>query len=125
MIIMFNIKFVSLALFLFCSSFLTAQSNQLSDKKEIQTEEFKVSGLCAMCKDRIENAALIKGVKLAEWNKDNGNLKVVFRADKISLDSIQVEIAKAGHDTPLHKATEEAYRKLPDCCAYRDGVQKH
>jgi hypothetical protein len=27
-------------------------------------------------------------------------------------------IANAGHDTEMHKATDEAYNKLPGCCKY-------
>jgi hypothetical protein len=27
-------------------------------------------------------------------------------------------IADAGHDTPMHKAKDEVYEKLPACCKY-------
>ena len=27
-------------------------------------------------------------------------------------------IAKAGHDTDMHKASKEVYDKLPACCKY-------
>ncbi len=103
----------------------SAFAQQKANKKEIVTSECPVSGLCVMCKERIENAALIRGVKLAEWDKESGILKVIYRSDKVSLDSIQAGVARAGHDTPLFKAPDEAYEKLPDCCAYRDGLQKH
>ena len=99
-------------------------SSQAQDKKVV-TSEFEVIGVCEMCKDRIENAALIKGVKFAEWNKETGIVKVVYVPKKTSLETIQNAIAKAGHDTDLVKADDEDYKKLPKCCAYRDDVEKH
>ena len=93
--------------------------------KETRTVEFQVSGVCGMCKERIENGALIKGVKQVEYDRDTSKLKVVYRSDKVTEDEIHQAIAAIGHDTDKVKATEEAYGKLPDCCAYRDGVEKH
>ena len=93
--------------------------------KKIVTAEFKVEGVCKMCKERIENAALIKGVKLAEWNKETDTLKVIFNTQKTTLDKIHKSIAAAGHNTSELKGDDEAYKKLPGCCAYRDGVEKH
>ncbi|MCB0497672.1 MAG: cation-transporting ATPase [Cyclobacteriaceae bacterium] len=83
------------------------------------TTEFKVSGLCNMCKERIENAALIKGVKFAEWNKETKMLMVVYKPGKTNELAIQKAIAEHGHDTEKVKATKEAYDKLPMCCEYR------
>lgn len=94
-------------------------------KKKIETSAFKVKGVCNMCKERIENAALIKGVKLTEWNKETGMLKVIYNTKKTSLETIHKAIAEAGHETDKVKANKEAYSKLPKCCAYDDGVDKH
>jgi len=102
-----------------------ALAQEEAKKNKIITAECSVSGVCVMCKERIENAALIRGVKRAEWDKETGILKVIYRSDRVSLDSIQAGIARAGHDTPMFKASPEAYEKLPDCCSYRDGVKKH
>ena len=99
-----------------------AGTNQI---KKIETAEFKVAGVCKMCKKRIGDAALVKGVKLAEWNKDTQTLKVIFRTDRIKEDTIHDLVAKAGHDTEKVKASDENYKTLPDCCAYRDGVEVH
>ena len=93
--------------------------------KKIITTEFNVDGVCKMCKERIENAALIKGVKLAKWNKETSKLKVIYNTKKTTLDKIHKSIAAAGHDTDVLKGNDEAYKKLPGCCAYRDGVEKH
>ncbi|OQX97262.1 MAG: hypothetical protein B6I20_12980 [Bacteroidetes bacterium 4572_117] len=93
--------------------------------KKIVTAEFTVKGVCKMCKERIENAALIKGVKFAEWDKQTNKLKVVFNSQKTTLDKIHKSIADAGHDTDKLKGNDGAYKKLPKCCAYRDGAKKH
>ncbi len=89
------------------------------------TISFHVSGVCGSCKQRIENAALIKGVKWAQWDIESQILTVIYRKDKVTPDAIHQSIALAGHDTDKVKATDEAYKKLPRCCAYRDGVEKH
>ena len=102
--------------------FLNAAFSQ--DKNIIETE-FKVSGNCGMCEARIENAALIKGVKLAEWNKEKQSLKVVYRSDKVDIIDIHKAVAKAGHDTSIIKAENEDYDKIPYCCSYRENFNVH
>ena len=93
--------------------------------KKVTTAEFKVNGVCNMCKDRIENAAIIKGVKFAEWNKQTDSLKVIYRTDKVTIDEIHKSIAKVGHSTDKEEANMDAYNKLPACCAYMDDAKKH
>ena len=56
----------------------TSFAQQASKKKNTETVEFEVSGVCKMCKERIENAALIKGVKFVEWSKESQKIKVIF-----------------------------------------------
>lgn len=106
---------------------LFSLSVHAQDKKndKIAKCEFEVQGVCEMCKDRIENAAYIKGVKLAEWDNKTGIFKAVYRKDKTSEDKIHAAIADAGHRTNKLKADAEAYAKLPDCCKYDDGITKH
>lgn len=103
----------------------TAFAQQKVKKKKVETTEFKVSGVCKMCKERIENAALIKGVKFVEWSKESQKIKVIFNNRKVKLDDIHAAIAEHGHDTEKVKAKDEVYEKLPKCCAYRDGVEVH
>jgi periplasmic mercuric ion binding protein len=107
------------------SLFLTVSLSAQDKKKKVETAEFKVKGVCMMCKERIENAALIKGVKLAEWDKETSLLKVVYNTKKTTLETIHKAVAEAGHETEKVKANEKAYSKLPKCCAYNDGVEKH
>jgi copper chaperone CopZ len=84
-----------------------------------KTENFKVYGNCEMCKTRIEKAAKsVEGVSVADWNAETKMLALSFDDTKTNADKVQVAIAKAGHDTDVHKATEEAYNKIADCCKY-------
>ncbi|WP_047544735.1 heavy-metal-associated domain-containing protein [Psychroserpens sp. Hel_I_66] len=81
----------------------------------------EVDGVCLMCKDRIEKAAIrTKGVKSAIWNVDTHELKLIYDARKTDVDSISKSIASVGHDTKKIKATEEAYNTVHPCCKYRD-----
>ena len=94
-----------------CMTTLMAQT----EKKE----EFEVAGNCGMCKTRIEKAAKsVEGVSAAEWNQESKMIKVTFDSDKAELHKIHMAIAKAGHDTKMHKASDEVYDKLPGCCKY-------
>ncbi len=94
-------------------------------KKKVETLEFEVSGVCGACEKRIEKAALIKGVKLAEWNKHTQKIKVIYSTKKTDEKAIHQAIAKVGHDTEKVKAADDAYAQLNDCCKYRDGVEIH
>ena len=84
-----------------------------------KTERVEVKGNCGMCEKRIEKAASeVRGVSKADWNKETKLLEVTFDDTKTSLDKVEVAVAKAGHDTPHHKATTAVYDKLPGCCKY-------
>ncbi|MEM5564128.1 cation transporter [Psychroserpens sp. AS72] len=81
----------------------------------------EVDGVCNMCKERIEKAAIrTKGVKSAIWNVDTHELKLIYDARKTNLDSISRKIASVGHDTKIIKATDEEYASVHPCCMYRD-----
>lgn len=80
-----------------------------------------VDGVCAMCKERIEKAAIrTKGVKSAVWTIDTHQLDLIYDARKTDIEIISESIAAVGHDTKVIKATEEAYLSVHDCCRYRD-----
>ena len=88
---------------------------------QTKSQMFFVDGVCGMCEKRIEsNCLATKGIKMADWNKENRMLKVIFNEKKISLEQIHKKVASVGHDTKLEMATEEAYNKLDMCCKYRD-----
>jgi len=85
----------------------------------------EVDGVCLMCKERIEKAAIrTKGVKSAIWNVETHELKVIYDARKTNTDSIQKSVAAVGHDTKDLKATDEAYNSVHPCCKYRDDEVK-
>lgn len=99
---------------------LSAQKSDAQIINSADTLSFKVMGVCGMCKDRIENAALIKGVKEANWDKLTKKLHLVINKEKANIEDIHSSIASAGHDTSLKKGDDKAYAKLPACCKYRD-----
>ena len=99
-------------------SMLILFSVNMHAKDAITKASIKVSGNCEMCKERIEKAAKIEGVKNAIWNQETHILTVAFVPTKTTLDQIQQNIANAGYDTPMFKSTEENYKKLPQCCQY-------
>jgi copper chaperone CopZ len=100
-------------------SFFSIFTLNAQDKKEIVTEHFRVEGNCEHCKKRIEEAAYIRGVKHAEWNKETKQLTVVYKTEKTNADAILKNIAKEGHDNEKYKAEDKVYNKLPECCHYR------
>ena len=85
----------------------------------------EVDGVCGMCKERIEKAAIrTKGVKSAVWNVDTHELKLIYDDRKTDLKAISKSIAAVGHDTKEIKASEEAYNSVHPCCKYRDEEVK-
>ena len=87
----------------------------------ISTSTISVKGNCDQCKERIENAADIKGVKNAKWDEKNKIATVTYDTKKVTLEQIEKAIARAGYETASQKANEEAYRNLPSCCKYQTG----
>lgn len=86
-----------------------------------KTATFTVKGNCEDCKERIENAADIKGVKICTWNPDTKVASVTYDTGKTDLRKIQEAIAAKGYDAADVKGNLAAYNKLPQCCKYRDG----
>lgn len=81
----------------------------------------EVNGVCMMCKERIEKAAITtKGVKTADWNVETHELKLFYDERKTNLQTIQQNIAAVGHDTQDFEASDEAYNAVDPCCKYRD-----
>ena len=81
----------------------------------------EVDGVCSMCKERIEKAAIrTKGVKSAIWNVDTHELKLIYDERKTNEKAVAQKLAEVGHDTKDIKATEEAYMSVHPCCRYRD-----
>ena len=87
-----------------------------------KTEKFKVSGNCDMCKARIETAAKsVDGVTAADWEVKTKMIALTYDDSKTDVDKVQQAIAKVGHDTEMHKATDDAYNNIADCCKFERG----
>lgn len=82
--------------------------------------EFRVEGLCEMCKDRIETTARsVRGVETAEWNAETKQLHLGYDKSGTSIDDVKKAIADAGHDNDKYRAPDDVYNKLAECCLYR------
>ncbi len=115
-------------LFILLGQSLQAQTPVAQNERlpKVMTDTLEVNGVCKMCKARIEEAAMYeRGVKFAEWTADSQQLVVIYKTKRTSSQQICEAIAKAGHNTELVQASDEAYEKLPGCCKYRDGVEVH
>ncbi len=110
--------------FLFIALTFFIQSDVFAGPNTV-TKHFNVNGVCSQCKERIENAAYVKGVKFADWNIDTHDLTVKYDSTKTSPEIILKSIAKAGHDNEMYKAEQEDYNKIASCCKYRSQIKKH
>jgi copper chaperone CopZ len=112
---------------LVCLFAITATANAQSDttkeaaKPTFVTSVIEVSGNCGQCKERIETAVDVAGVRKAVWSPKTGKLTITYKPEKISLEKIEKLIAAAGHDTKTAKANAKTYDGLPGCCQYREG----
>ena len=87
---------------------------------KMENRMIKVSGNCEQCKGRIEKVAKsVLGVSSAIWSFKTKMLHIQFDRAKTNSDDIQKAIAKVGHDTENYKASDSAYKALPECCLYR------
>jgi len=55
---------------------------------------------------------------MATWDIPSNVISLIYDQNKAPLKTVQNEIAKVGHDTPLVKAENMVYDKLPMCCLY-------
>lgn len=104
-----------MAVVFFASFSMQGQQKKNKNAKYI----IEVKGICDDCEKRIENAAFsVAGVKSAEWNSEDNSLKLILNEQKTSLEMVQMQIAKAGYDSPNFKALDSDYQNLPKCCQY-------
>jgi mercuric ion binding protein len=74
-------------------------SIKIQAQTTVITSTISVKGNCDECKERIENAADIKGVKNAIWDEETQAVTVTFDSKKVTLEQIEKAIAKSGHET--------------------------
>jgi mercuric ion binding protein len=82
---------------------------------------FPVSGVCGMCKKKIEAAAISGGAQSAEWDISAKMIKVAYDSSAVSIQKIQSAIAEAGYDNEGGKASDAIYEGLHECCKYREA----
>ena len=100
-----------------CMALLASAGTAWAQKNGSKTT-FQVAGNCEHCKERIETALDVKGVKRIDWSAKSGSVTVVADTTLVSPKDMQKRVADAGHDTPLYKAEEKSYKALPACCKY-------
>lgn len=110
---------ILMAVFLLLSS-VTLQA----EIKNVSTQNVKISGSCALCKEGIETAAFEKNVSKARWDKDTKMALVTYDSKKTSLGAVLKKVALAGYDNDSYLAPDEAYAKLADCCKYERVVKE-
>jgi len=93
--------------------------------QKFSTDTVKVYGNCGMCKDRIEDALDVVGVRDANWNEDTQLLIVQYSSKKISQQEIHELCAEVGHATNKMKADKKAYDNLHHCCKYVVHEHEH
>ena len=107
---MINKYFLILVCFIFVSKGAFTQSTKTS---------FEVAGVCDMCKERIENALDIKGVKVATWSVETKICNITYNSEKITEKEIHKILASVGHDTQECRASDDVYNNLYHCCRYK------
>ena len=90
----------------------------ISQSNKIKKIKFQVNGVCEMCKNRIETALDVKGIRLADWNIKTKLCRVKFNSEVISENDIHKLISGVGHDTPTCRAKDTDYNNLYHCCRY-------
>ena len=110
--IMRTLVILSICLFL--------SNKEFSQNNSIKTFTLIVKGNCEECKERIENASDIKGVKFSKWNATTKILSVTYNSEKVKVEQIKQAILSSGHDLDSLAAPLTSYNKLPACCKYRD-----
>ena len=113
-------KFHNYILFLCLTLLSTTLIAQDAKNEKFTSTIFKVYGACEQCKERIELAIKIKGVRIGIWNVETKMLTLQYDSTVISLEKIQNKIIAVGHDLETKKANDKVYKDLPACCHYRE-----
>lgn len=117
-------KFHTYILFLCLTSLSTTLIAQDAKNEKFTSTVFKVFGACEECKDRIELAIKVRGVRLGIWNVETKMLILEYDSTIISLEKIQNKIVAVGHDLETKKANDKVYNNLDACCHYREMAEE-
>ena len=117
-------KFHTYILFLCLTLLSTTLIAQDAKNEKFTSTVFKVFGACEECKDRIELAIKVRGVRLGIWNVETKMLILEYDSTVISLEKIQNKIVAVGHDLETKKANDKVYNNLDACCHYREMAEE-
>ena len=111
---------------IFCLILFASLAYSQSTDGKFTTVTLQVPGVCDMCKARIETATYdVSGVKTATWDLETEVLTAVINPKKTSRQKIADALAAVGYRSELAQADQKAYNKLPACCQYDSGIEKH
>lgn len=114
-----NLLIVIAITFLGFSATAQEQNHETHHKTEVKKEVFTVYGNCGMCEKTIEGSLKdVEGITLADWDKETDQMTVSYNPETITLDAIKQKIADVGYDSDTHRAKEDVYNSLPNCCQY-------
>ena len=106
-----KLLYITVILYILGTSFGFAQNSK--------TVNFKVSGNCGVCKNRIEKAAQsVEGVSLAYWDKETKIISINLDSTITDKNKVSLIITKTGHDTEMHFADIKIYNELSGCCQF-------
>lgn len=111
--------------FLLTAMMLVSGTQSFAQGRKAVIATFWVGGVCEMCKERIERAVDVPGVKAASYTLENHQLTVTYLPKKITEEKLHELLNKAGHDTAKSSASDEAYKKVHGCCKYREHTHNH
>lgn len=97
---------------------LTGNDSLIAQIQNEKSEVVRVYGNCNMCKKRIEKAANLKNKVNAVWDAETKLATISYDSVKTNLSDILERIALAGYDSDMHRASDDAYKKLHSCCKY-------
>jgi copper chaperone CopZ len=114
-------KSIFLTLLVFGLAYVSGNAQEEAPNTAVDTisEVFTVYGNCGMCERTIEGLLKdVQGVFKADWDRETDQMKVSFNPQEIALDAIKQKIADVGYDSDTHRAKDEVYNSLPECCQY-------
>ena len=103
--------------------FLVVSIISIESNAQVVKKTMKVFGACEQCKERIEKALAIKGVKNPIWDIESNMLTFEQDTTLVSIEKIENKIIGVGHDLVNKKAKDFIYNELPACCHYRETTE--
>ncbi len=92
-------------------------SGKAQETNKVGIVTIKISSVCEMCKERIENKLnYTRGIVFAEVNLEEKTVEVKFKSKIIGSEDIKLIISNLGYHADDVNRNEEAFKNLPKCC---------